>query len=379
MQMSTGCHLGTPKRISPLWWLRNEFVLTQIIFVLSHPNSRFEPTQPPPTQKENTWHFVSPVFGNCQKLSHKTNKPNKEKHIQQPSLKQKSTQPTKRPLTKKRENGRPQKRRRICRRWRPADRRCLGRSKRWRIPWRTPPPKDRSHWVFVQPSGWNSEDADIRKTGGNFSKKNPWKVTNYCQSKHFEKDIGLEDLVFLLGMSVFLGAKLVVGSENYIISWFDGWFWFKLMYTGKMKSAITAAARGLRGWLKLIYVGWWKEQKSYFYCRSISLPLTQTPWYCKSSPIPHHNKTTTGLFEVPKETIQYTWFYLHHYISNGCCPMILPSIRLMIEVDPTTKNDIGLKWSLWTGWNSLSITRFAKVLQLSRCARCIKSPISPES
>lgn len=41
----------------------------------------------------------------------------------------------------------------------------------------------------------------------------PWRP-EYSQSKHFEKYIGLEDLVFLDGMSVFLGAKLVVRSEN---------------------------------------------------------------------------------------------------------------------------------------------------------------------
>ena len=44
--------------------------------------------------------------------------------------------------------------------------------------------------------------------------------------------------------------------------------------------------------------------------RNTFLPLTQTPWYSKSSPIPRHNKTTTGLFEVPKETLQYTWILL---------------------------------------------------------------------
>lgn len=60
---------------------------------------RFEPTQPPPTQKENTWHFVSPVFGYCQNFL--TKQTQQEKNIQQPSLKQNSTQPTKPPLTKK--------------------------------------------------------------------------------------------------------------------------------------------------------------------------------------------------------------------------------------------------------------------------------------
>ena len=70
----------------PPWNSRNEFVLTQIIFVLSHPNSRFEPTQPPPTQKENTWHFVSPVFGYSKNFLTKQTDPTK-KNIQQQSLK----------------------------------------------------------------------------------------------------------------------------------------------------------------------------------------------------------------------------------------------------------------------------------------------------
>lgn len=141
-----------------------------------------------------------------QKLSHKTNKPNKEKNIQQPSLKQKSTQPTKRPLTKKRENGRPKTSYKSS--MNVADRRCRTVYKRWRIPWRTPPLRDRSHWVLTD----GSEDAEIRKQGGNL-KMNSLRP-EYSQSKHFEKYIGLEDLVFLDGMSVFLGAKLVVRSEN---------------------------------------------------------------------------------------------------------------------------------------------------------------------
>lgn len=40
---------------------------------------RFEPTQPPPTQKENTWHFVSPVFGYSKSFLTKQTNPTKKK------------------------------------------------------------------------------------------------------------------------------------------------------------------------------------------------------------------------------------------------------------------------------------------------------------
>lgn len=138
-----------------------------------------------------------------QKFSHKTNKPNKEKNIQQPSLKQKSTQPTKRPLTKKRENGRPKTSYKSS--MNVADRRCRT-VEEVENTLKDSASKGQKSLGFCSTSGWNSEDADIRKQGGFFSWI-PWKVTNYFANLSTLKNIyiyiyGLEDLVFLLGMSV---------------------------------------------------------------------------------------------------------------------------------------------------------------------------------
>ena len=113
------------------------------------------------------------------------------------------------------------------------------------------------------------------------------------------------------------------------------------MYTGKMKSAITATARGLGGWLKLIYDGWWKETKSYFSCRNTSL-LYRLHKHLDIN----NDKFTHSRFPIIKQQVHLSFqkkrynilgFYLHHEIG----PMILPSIQVMIGVDPTTKMTLG--------------------------------------